>query len=389
MSGELVYTGALRTPVECGRADRAAPGRALPARARSFALIGDAYLWLGLLDARGYTVADARRPAAHREFAGERLARAVCADARCWMTRRWKRSHGRSPRRRSARVAAGMRAGARTASARSDWPSSPGLGDFIAAEAAQRSGLEVVRLSRARSARRRARHRPPRSPGFWPTRSRRHDAVVIKIGGGLLEVPARSRRCAPRWGRWAAGSRGGAARRRAVRRRRARARPATRPLPRRLALDGDSRHGPVRARAGRAHRGCQCWSRSPEPSPARWPRPGSRSWRRRDGCARPTCCRTAGRRPATASRRSWQGRSTRERLVLVKPASVGRTGWTGDLRAWCRREWKCTCWDGSDSLPSVRTPRPSGPAGTTASASPIPSDSSADSSSARTGRLKR
>lgn len=80
MHNELAYRGVLRTPAD-------AVGQLLPYRdglarvsMEGFALIGDAFLWLGDLAPEDYTVpAPDGRPAT-REFAGERLARLVCAD---------------------------------------------------------------------------------------------------------------------------------------------------------------------------------------------------------------------------------------------------------------------------------------------------------------------
>ncbi len=145
-SGELIYTGALRTPTE-------AVARRVPlgvgsasVSAEGFALMGDVYLWLGLLDADDYTVrAPDGRPAT-REFAGERLARVVCADrdmladaaidgiahaladAQVGLIREGlAQSQARHPTLRVAVVT--------------------GLGDFIAARAARESGLEVVSLA--------------------------------------------------------------------------------------------------------------------------------------------------------------------------------------------------------------------------------------------------
>jgi hypothetical protein len=146
LSGELVYTGALRTPVES--VARVVPlwGGLCPLAAEGFALIGDAYLWLGALDAADYSVpAPDGRPAT-REFAGERLARAVCADAEMLdeeavgtiaralaeaqvltVAEAMRRVATRHPRLRTAVVT--------------------GLGDFVAAEAARRAGLEVLSLA--------------------------------------------------------------------------------------------------------------------------------------------------------------------------------------------------------------------------------------------------
>jgi len=146
LSGELVYTGALRTPVEA--VSRTVPlwGGLCPLAAERFALIGDVYLWLGALEADDYTVATPDGRPATREFAGERLARAVCADAEMLdeeaigtiaralaeaqvllVAEAVRRAHARHPRITTAVVT--------------------GLGDFIAAEAARRQGLDVSHLA--------------------------------------------------------------------------------------------------------------------------------------------------------------------------------------------------------------------------------------------------
>jgi len=80
VSGELVYTGAVRTPVEA-MASYVPLGDALAAMsAEGFAIAGDVHVWRGDLDPADYTYrAPDGRPAT-REFAGERLARVVCAD---------------------------------------------------------------------------------------------------------------------------------------------------------------------------------------------------------------------------------------------------------------------------------------------------------------------
>ena len=79
-SGELVYTGALRTPVEA-IVQHAPVGSSLAGvSAESFALIGDVHLWRGDLAPEDYSVTSPDGRPASREFAGERIARVVCAD---------------------------------------------------------------------------------------------------------------------------------------------------------------------------------------------------------------------------------------------------------------------------------------------------------------------
>jgi hypothetical protein len=146
LSGELVYTGALRTPVEAIAHRVPLWGGSAGVSADGFALIGDAHLWLGRLSPGDYTcrTPDGRPPT--REFAGERLARTVCAD--------------RDMLDDSALDAiAGALADAQiqvvaTALERilERWPVITtavvaGLGDFIAVEAAETVGLDIVRLA--------------------------------------------------------------------------------------------------------------------------------------------------------------------------------------------------------------------------------------------------
>jgi probable H4MPT-linked C1 transfer pathway protein len=80
MSAELVYTGVLRTPAEA-IAHRVPVGDALAGvSAEGFALAGDVHVWRGDLDPIDYTCPTPDGRPATREFAGERLARVVCAD---------------------------------------------------------------------------------------------------------------------------------------------------------------------------------------------------------------------------------------------------------------------------------------------------------------------
>jgi probable H4MPT-linked C1 transfer pathway protein len=146
LSGELVYTGALRTPAEAvvshvplwdGNASVAADG---------FALIGDAHLWLGQLDPGDYSCRAPDGNAPSRESAAERLARLVCADRDILDDPSVDRIARALAQAQVNRVAASLRR------ILERWPSIrlavvTGLGDFIAAEAALSLGLEVVPLS--------------------------------------------------------------------------------------------------------------------------------------------------------------------------------------------------------------------------------------------------
>lgn len=146
LSGELVYTGALRTPVEAVAPRVPLWGGSAGVSADGFAIIGDAHLWLRRLSPEDYTCStpDGRPPT--REFAGERLARTVCAD--------------REMLDDSALDAIAIALADAQVRAVADalrrilegWPSITsavvaGLGDFIAVAAAETVGLDIVRLA--------------------------------------------------------------------------------------------------------------------------------------------------------------------------------------------------------------------------------------------------
>jgi probable H4MPT-linked C1 transfer pathway protein len=146
LSGELVYTGALRTPVEA--VSRAVPlwGGLCPLAAERFALIGDVYLWLGALEAEDYTVSTPDGRPATREFAGERLARAVCADGEM-LDEEAVGTIARALAEAQVLLVADAVRRARARHPRITTAVVTGLGDFIAAEAARRRGLEVSHLA--------------------------------------------------------------------------------------------------------------------------------------------------------------------------------------------------------------------------------------------------
>jgi (4-(4-[2-(gamma-L-glutamylamino)ethyl]phenoxymethyl)furan-2-yl)methanamine synthase len=146
LSGELVYTGALRTPAEAVAQRVPLWGGEAALSAEGFALIGDAHLWLGRLSPGDYTCPTPDGRPVTREFAGERLARTVCADRDLLddsaldaiaaalagaQVRTIARALG-SLRRRKPEIATAV---------------VTGLGDFIAAEAARAAGLTVLPLA--------------------------------------------------------------------------------------------------------------------------------------------------------------------------------------------------------------------------------------------------
>lgn len=79
-SGELVYTGALRTPTEAIASHIWVKGRRYGVSAEMFALAGDVHVWRGDLSGADYTVPTPDGRGTDRRAAGERLRRVICAD---------------------------------------------------------------------------------------------------------------------------------------------------------------------------------------------------------------------------------------------------------------------------------------------------------------------
>ena len=211
-SGELVYTGALRTPVEAIVREVPYRGGRAAVSAEGFALIGDVHLWRGGLAPGDYTSPTPDRRAATREFAGERLARVICADREMLEESEVAVIADAIAAEQIEIVAAAIRR------VRSRHPSVrtavvTGLGEFIARDAAHAAGLDVVSLASeigdeasryapaaavallVRSACLQADHEGPAKAGHYDlVRSTRLQAdnrldLVVKVGGGLLGHP--------------------------------------------------------------------------------------------------------------------------------------------------------------------------------------------------------
>ena len=218
-SGELVYSGVLRTPAEAMADHVVIGGEAVAVSAEGFALAGDVHVWRGDLDPADYSVPTPDGRPSTREFAGERLARVICSDRELLdhaavsaladslasaqvvrIARAIDRVHRRHPSLRRAVVT--------------------GLGTFVGATAARACGLEVVTLAaelgdavarcapavsvalllerllsdpRAGSSKLEKRASPTaRVSGHRSSEPEAIDArvdVVVKIGGGLLSNP--------------------------------------------------------------------------------------------------------------------------------------------------------------------------------------------------------
>jgi probable H4MPT-linked C1 transfer pathway protein len=79
-SGELIYTGTLRTPICAIVRTLPRRGRRCRVAAEHFAIVADAHLWRGAIDPSDYTCDTPDGRGRSRLEAGARLARMVCAD---------------------------------------------------------------------------------------------------------------------------------------------------------------------------------------------------------------------------------------------------------------------------------------------------------------------
>jgi (4-(4-[2-(gamma-L-glutamylamino)ethyl]phenoxymethyl)furan-2-yl)methanamine synthase len=145
-SGELVYTGALRTPAEAIVSHVPVDGEHVGVSAECFALAGDVHVWRGDLAPADYTVPTPDGRPVTREFAGERLARVICADRDMLDNARVSAIADAIAEAQIDRVAEAIRrVCARHGSLRTAVVT--GLGAFIAQTAACRAGLSVDSLA--------------------------------------------------------------------------------------------------------------------------------------------------------------------------------------------------------------------------------------------------
>lgn len=147
MSGELVYTGLLRTRAEA--IVREVPWRGGQVRVApdDFALVADAHLWNGTIGPDDCTQPMADGGPATREAAGDRLARLACADRTMMSDDDIALIAGAIAEAQLASIAAGM------SQVRGQFPQLTraivlGQGEQVAAAAARLAGLEVVSLAR-------------------------------------------------------------------------------------------------------------------------------------------------------------------------------------------------------------------------------------------------
>ena len=141
-----MYTGALRTPTEALASHVPLGGAMAGVSAEGFALAGDVHVWRGDLAPADYTVPTPDGRPATREFAGERLARVVCADREMLDEAAVSSIADALADAQVARIAEDVgRVLARHPSLRVAVVT--GLGAFLGKAAARRSGLRTVPLA--------------------------------------------------------------------------------------------------------------------------------------------------------------------------------------------------------------------------------------------------
>src|SRR6185503_17877637 len=147
-SGELVYSGAVRTPVEALAVSVPLQGREVGLSAEACALSGDVYVWRGELEPPDYSAPTPDRRPATREFAGERLARAICADREMVNEAGVTEIADALAMAQAERIAAAI-GHVRARHVALHTAVVTGVGAFIAERAARLAGLDVVTLASA------------------------------------------------------------------------------------------------------------------------------------------------------------------------------------------------------------------------------------------------
>ncbi len=205
-TGELIYTAALRTPVEVVAGTVPVRGQPTALAAEAFALMGDVYLWQGRLLPDDYTTPTPDGRPASRAGAGDRLRRAVCADAEVLDDTAVDDIALALSRAQASRVSLGIARVCRGTAIRTAVVT--GLGAFVASEAARAARLRVIALADERGeeaaryapavcvalrlAQQRDRGGEPAAPAVREAAAvdaaldRGGVSVVVKVGGGLL-----------------------------------------------------------------------------------------------------------------------------------------------------------------------------------------------------------
>jgi probable H4MPT-linked C1 transfer pathway protein len=142
LSGELLYLGAVRTPVEAIAQHVPLHDGLAGVSAESFALSGDIHVWRGELPPEGYTAPTPDARPTTRDFAGERIARVVCADRELLDDSDIDRIAAFVADTMIARIAACITR-VRTRHPQLDTAVIAGQGAFLARAAARRAGLRI------------------------------------------------------------------------------------------------------------------------------------------------------------------------------------------------------------------------------------------------------
>jgi hypothetical protein len=143
-SGELVYTGCLRTPICAVVRSLPVGGGRCRVAAEHFAVTADVYCWLGRIADVGYTCDTPDGRGRSRSEAGARLARMVCADSETLSDRDMTAIARHVARAQTLQIAHGIRQVVRRLGrAWSGVAVVAGSGAFIARAAAEAAGVVV------------------------------------------------------------------------------------------------------------------------------------------------------------------------------------------------------------------------------------------------------
>ncbi len=141
-SGELVYTGCLRTPVSAAVRSLPLGGARCRVAAEHFAITADVYRWLGRLGEDDYSCDTPDGRGRSRADAGARLARMVCADSEMLSDREITAIANHVARAQVRQIADGIRQVTRVLGAESPRIAVvAGSGAFMARAAAESMGL--------------------------------------------------------------------------------------------------------------------------------------------------------------------------------------------------------------------------------------------------------
>jgi probable H4MPT-linked C1 transfer pathway protein len=143
-AGELVYTGALRTPVCATVREVPVDGVMCRVAAEHFAIAADVHVWVGDVDEPDYTAETPDGRGRTRDECGARLARMVCADAETLEDRQLTAIAQYVSDAQVRQIASGMRQVVRRIGThRCQQAIVAGIGAFLGTRAAARLGLIV------------------------------------------------------------------------------------------------------------------------------------------------------------------------------------------------------------------------------------------------------